>query len=347
LSLGGSALASNFKRLRRPYKLNFAVTYRCQSRCILCNIWKTNPGNELTLEEISMFARKNGFFKWIELTGGEPFLRDDLVEIVKAFRDSCKGLYLVTLPTNSLCSLERIGRMVSGMLDLRIPRLVITVSLDGYRELHDRLRGIPSNFDKAIGVFKLLRELRKTHRNLDAVFGYTMSRYNEGAFERTFQEVREAIPDITYNDFHINLAQNSENYYRNRDAPVISRHDDAVKELESILSHRRFSPSAISVLDTIFLKKLIYFARTGKSPIKSRSLELSLFMDSGGNIFPSIMSGAKVGNIKDTAFDLMPIWTGRNARSIRLALASGAEPESWTSCEAYQAMLGNLIGSLL
>jgi MoaA/NifB/PqqE/SkfB family radical SAM enzyme len=346
MNLGFSALVSNCKRLSRPYKLNFAVTYRCQSRCVTCNIWKSNPGKELTLSEIEAFAKKNGFFKWIELTGGEPFLRGDLADIVKAFRDSSRDLYLVTMPTNSLCSIERIERTVRTMLELRIPRLVITVSLDGYKELHDRLRGVPNSFEKAIAVFKLLREMRKEHSNLGFVFGYTMSKYNKGAFGKTFEEVKSAIPDITYNDFHVNLAQNSGNYYRNEGADISAYGEDAAGELESILSHRSFSPNAVSILDTLFLKKLVYFSRTGKSPMRSRSLELSLFLDSGGDVYPSIMSSAKVGNIKDSDFDLMKILNSDPASRAREAIRNGEEPQNWTSCEAYQAMLGNLLGSL-
>ncbi len=346
LNLGASALASNFKSLSRPYKLNFAVTYRCQSRCITCNIWQMKPEKELTLSEIEAFAKKNRFFKWIELTGGEPFLRDDLADIVKAFRDSSKDLYMVTLPTNSLCSIERIKSTVRTMLDLKIPKLVITVSLDGYKELHDRMRGIPNNFEKAIAVFKMLKEMRKEHSNLDFVFGYTMSRYNKGAFEKTFQEVKNAIPDVTYNDFHINLAQSSENYYRNKGADISAYGEDVARELENILSHKRFSPNPVSFLDTLFLKKLVYFARTGKSPMRNRSLELSLFMDSGGNIYPSIVSNIKVGNIKDSNFDLMRILGGDCAVKARESIRDGGESPNWTSCEAYQAMLGNLLGSL-
>ena len=252
--------------------------------------------------------------------------------------------YLVKY-TNSLCSLEHIERTVKTILELRIPKLVITVSLDGYKELHDRLRGVPNNFDKAIAVFKMLKVLRKEHRNLDFVFGYTMSKYNKGAFEKTFEEVKSAIPGISYNDFHINLAQSSDNYYRNKGADIGDGRDLA-SELESILSHKSFAPSAVSILDTLFLKKLVYFARTGKSPMRNRSLELSLFMDSGGDIYPSIVSNIKVGNIKDADFTLMNILDNDVAIHARDSIRNGGEPPNWTSCEAYQVMLGNLLGSL-
>ncbi|MDE1824747.1 MAG: radical SAM protein, partial [Candidatus Micrarchaeota archaeon] len=96
ISIVGTILKSNFTRLGRPYKLNFSITYWCQSRCTHCSIWQIRPKGELTLDEIRNFARQNNYFKWVELTGGEPFLRQDIVEIARTFRDECKGLYLLT-----------------------------------------------------------------------------------------------------------------------------------------------------------------------------------------------------------------------------------------------------------
>ena len=51
-----------------------------------CSIWKQKPGKELTFDEITEFAKKNNYFRWIGLTGGEPFLRSDIVEIVRRSR---------------------------------------------------------------------------------------------------------------------------------------------------------------------------------------------------------------------------------------------------------------------
>ena len=79
---------SNFRRLKKPYKLNFAITMWCQSRCLTCNIWQIKPKDELTLDEIREFAKKNTSFRWVGLTGGEPFLRSDIVDIAKAFKES-------------------------------------------------------------------------------------------------------------------------------------------------------------------------------------------------------------------------------------------------------------------
>ena len=346
VSLALTALKSNVTKLDKPFKLNFAITYACQSRCITCNIWEIKPKNELTTDEIREFARRNSHFKWITITGGEPFLRSDIVEIVGAFYENCKGLYLVTTPTNSLCSISMVENKIRQILALGVPRLAMTVSLDGYRELHDKIRGIPGNFDKAMENWRMLKRLKVEYPNLDFVFGYTLSKVNQGQFEKTFQAVKELFPDITYNDFHINLAQTSENYYQNSALEIRPDGMLASAELAGVLRKRKASMDPMMLVENAFLKKLVEFAKTGKSPMKCRSLEASVFMDGWGNVYPSIMWNKRVGNIRETNYDLTPILNSNEAREIRAAIKEDKEPAEWTSCEAYQVLTGSIMNLL-
>ncbi len=343
LGIARCALESNFTRLSRPYKLNFAVTMRCQSRCLTCNIWQIKPQNELGLDEIEEFSRKNRYFKWIGLTGGEPFLRSDIVEIARSFKENSKGLYLITIPTNSLCNQEKEIERIREMLQLRIPKVVITVSLDGDMELHDKVRGIPGNFDKAIGLFKSLKELQKEYSNLSVVFGYTISKINEGNLERTYKNVKMHVPEIRYNDFHINLAQLSDNYYHNVDNAIMANREIAIKEIAHAKDNRDAKFDIMEGLESRFLEGLETFASRGIPSIKCKSLDASLFMDSHGNVYPSIMWNYKIGNIRETGYDLGPIWESSQANDARLKIKLGQDPKHWTSCEAYQSILGDIL----
>ncbi len=346
MGIAGTALKSNFVKLKRPYKLNFCITYNCQSRCRTCNIWQIRPKGELTIGEIQKFAAANPYFKWIELTGGEPFLRSDIVEIAKAFKGGSNGLYILTMPTNSLCDHAMVEAKLRQILDLDIPRVAITVSLDGYKELHDMIRGIPGNYEKAIDMFKRLKELRKSYGNLYFVFGYTLSKLNMGKFEETFQAVKREIPDIRYNDFHINLAQVSTNYYNNGGMDITPNDPVVVKELADFIGSREATASAINIIENAFLRKLLEYARTGITPMPSRSLEASVYLDSFGNVFPSIMWDMKIGNVRDTGFSLDGILRGEQARHARDEKRKGNEPQHWTSCEAYQSLTGSVISIL-
>lgn len=343
----GTALRSNLGSLSKPYKLNFSVTYSCQSRCLTCSIWQMHPKNELTIEEIREFAGKNTSFRWIELTGGEVFIRDDIDEITKAFKEHCKGLYILTMPTNSLCNQSLVRRKLELILGLGIPRLAVTVSLDGYRELHDKIRGVQGNYEKAIAMARMLREMQEEHRSLSFVFGYTMSKLNHGALARTIEEVAKEVPGTTYNDFHVNLSQLSSNYYNNTGLDIKADGKEAAREIRLLLGKRHFSSDPVQIIEAAFLRNLARYAETGKQPMSSRSGEASVFLDSFGNVYPSIMWDKKLGNIRETGYYMQSILGSDAAKGVRALIKEGREPLQWTSCEAYQALLGNLASVLV
>ena len=341
VGIAGTILKSNIARLDRPYKLNFSITYWCQSRCTHCSIWQIRPKGELTLEEIKEFANQNKYFKWIELTGGEPFLRSDIVEIARTFRDACKGLYLLTMPTNSLCNYDMEIKKIEEIAQLGIPNVVITVSLDGYRELEDKIRGVPGNYDKAIRMFKGIRELGKKYGNVLCVFGFTIINANAGQFEKTVQEVMKEVPGISYSDFHVNIGQVSDNYYANINNPIIAPADQAMKDVEYLLANmkkvreRGVARMAKTYLEIRYMEGILEFLKTKKSSVPNRDGELSIFLDSYGNVFPSIMTSRKLGNIRQDG--------GSLAKMVENADLGKDKEQYFTACESYQSILGALL----
>ena len=343
LGLLGAVARSNIGKLDRPYKLNYAVTYMCQSRCTHCSIWQLRPKGELTLNEVAEFARRNSYFSWVELTGGEPFLRLDIVDIARAFAQNCGGLYLLTMPTNSLCNYDMEMAKIEEIAKLGIPNVVITVSLDGYRELEDGIRGVPGNYDRAIRLFKGIKALRGRYPNLDCTLGYTIIKRNVGQLERTVTEVMRDVPDATYSDFHVNLGQISDNYYGNapKQEEISADHALAVSDVQYLLGKARggagLNPAKMArgFLETRYMEGLVQFLRSGSSPIANRDGELSIFMDSYGNVYPSIMTSAKIGSIRENGYDVPAMLKGYNA---------GARKESYyTACEIYQSILGSIL----
>ncbi len=346
-----TALRSNFAELSHPYKLTFSMTYLCQSRCLTCSIWEIKPKGELTLDEIRQFAQKNNYFKWIELTGGEPFLRSDIVEIVRAFKENCKDLFLLTMPTNSLCNPDMVALKIEEMLKMGVPMITITLSLDGYRELHDKIRGIPGNFDKVMGMARRLHDLKVKYPGLAFVFGYTMSKFNTGQLYKTVDEVKKELPWVTFKDFHVNVGQVSDIYYSNTKLDFRADREALAGEIDEIVKKRPLELDSLpifskSIIEGAFMKKLVTYVKEDRIPMKSRSLDASLFMDSYGNVYPSIMWGRKVGNIRETQYSLDPIWHGTEADEVRKLIKEGKEPKAWTACEAYQTLVGNVLSLL-
>src|SRR5262245_45391991 len=99
--VGGARLGkANFFRLRSPLKVNLCVTYWCQYRCKTCNIWQRKPTDELTTDELLAFIGRNRSINWLDLTGGEPFLRPDFGEVLEAALRDWRQLAVVHFPTN-------------------------------------------------------------------------------------------------------------------------------------------------------------------------------------------------------------------------------------------------------
>ncbi len=347
LGMGASALKSNFSTLSVPYMLNFAMTYECNSRCETCNIWQIHrKKEELTLDEIRKFAVKNNFFRWVRLTGGEPWLREDIIEIARAFKDNSKDLYLMTMAVNSLVNREKVISGITQILDMKIPKVAITVSLDGYRELHDKIRGIPGNYNRAIEMYKTLSELRKQYPNLYHVFGYTMSKYNEGQFEKTYQEVKKDIPKLKHIDMHVNIAHSSSNYYHNQEMKDLGPSKVYPDEVRQIIKSREFELGIERTIEDIYLKKSIEYYKTGKTPMDCKSLNASVFLDPYGFLYPCTMWYRQLANIREIDYDLRNMWSKRETNDFRKDIKAKRCPNCWTPCEAHQTIVGNLAQSL-
>ena len=142
------------------------VTSSCNARCRTCFYWlELNRKGDMTYGEISKLSSTMPNFQDLWLSGGEPFLRKDLAEIISLFYDN-NGIRGVRIPTNGLPT-DQIVKTVKTVLE-QCPRiqLEIDISIDGFSTTHDRIRAVPGNFDRALQTMQELENLRKTSPNL-------------------------------------------------------------------------------------------------------------------------------------------------------------------------------------
>lgn len=341
--LASKILKTNLTSKVMPYKLNFAVTYWCNSRCNHCKIWEKQPKNEMTLDEIRKFAQNNGFFSWINLTGGEPFLRRDIVEIAQAFVENSKDLYLMNITTNCF-NPDHITGKIKELLLLKIPRFITVVSLDGDRETYKEVRGVDW-YNKVVETYKALKELSRQYNGFDVFFGYTINPFNQGKFNKTFEALKESVPGIRAADVHVNIFHTSQHYYDNiRPKTDYEMYKKSVlaelEEIEKIKQSNILSP--IGFLE----ERYVHFARqyitTGKTPMTCKALSTSVFVDPWGNVFPCTIYGRILGNLRKNDFSLQKILSSEFSNKTKKEINELKCPNCWTPCEAYQMMLANI-----
>ena len=120
------------------------VTYRCNARCNMCSRYKepSKPEDEISLETI----RKLPQMYFTNITGGEPFLRTDLKEIV---RELYKKSDRIVISTN--------GYFTDRILDLarEFPQVGIRISIEGLEKTNNEIRGLENGFQRGkSAVFK-------------------------------------------------------------------------------------------------------------------------------------------------------------------------------------------------
>jgi MoaA/NifB/PqqE/SkfB family radical SAM enzyme len=132
------------------------VCNRCNARCQMCDSWKIPRGYEITPAEVATVFGKIGSLDVVRLTGGEPFLREDILEVAEAIVDASAPAILHITTNGSFP--ERVERFAR---DFRTPsRLRFMVSFDGLAPEHDKSRGRSVTFDRALDTVRRIVSLR-------------------------------------------------------------------------------------------------------------------------------------------------------------------------------------------
>lgn len=338
LSSLGWALLRAHAGSKRPFKATVCLTERCDCRCEICWIWRKPKGNEPSPDDVARFLSRAGTIRWLNLTGGEIFLRDDVVDVVAAAVAAEPRLAILDFPTTGQRT-DRIVPAVERIAAMGVPRFFVTVSLEGPPALHDRLRGRQGAFDAMVETFRALRSIR----GVRAYLGLTLSDRNEAAVPDALAAVAARVPGFSAREVHVNVATWSGHYYANTQAGVRKPTDFRAATAPIRALRRRFSPA--DLLETTYLRLVPEHVRTGRSPLPCRSLSTSVFVAPSGDVHPCTVYDRPLGNAWATP--LPEILGTAEAQEARRAVAEDRCPGCWSPCEAYQTILSQVPRALL
>lgn len=184
------------KALIKPFeksRLNqviFFVTSKCNLRCQHCFYWRSlNKSDDLRFEEIEKISQNLPNFNLLLLSGGEPFLREELVEIIRLFWKNNR-ISFVGIPTNGTLT-TRIVSQTKKILEID-PKLSVNLyfSIDGLAPLHDSIRRVKGSFKKALKSIREVNNLKKHHQNLSVNINTVISASNLKEIEQFINFIR-------------------------------------------------------------------------------------------------------------------------------------------------------------
>lgn len=277
----------NHQRLVRPVFLDYAVTWRCNARCVMCDTWQNKDGAELeiTPDQWRGILKRDADFisgvRKVGLTGGEPFIRPDLVELIRIFHQAIPKAR-ISVVSNGLMTeriLERLAEIKSFC-----PQMVFSVSLDGLNQIHDKVRGIPGAFDKAMATMKGALELGFT-----VTSGMTISAYNYDQIE----PLHRLLSSLGV-DFSCNLMETGANFHTAGEtrAPGLDQAQSAkVKNDLKQFPHHYYMDNIRRRLEGQPRDLPCYSGLT------------SYFLHPNGDVAYCNLLGEPLGNLKETAFE--------------------------------------------
>lgn len=156
-------LLRSTRREKRLGTVILFVTSRCNAFCQTCFYHaELNQPGDLTFAQLEKVSQTMPAITDLWLSGGEPTLRRDLSEIIDLFVAN-NGANRIIIPTNALIKTRVFEVVDSALASHPGIDLYLNIALDGYGETHDRIRGVPGNWSKALDCIESLYPLKEKY----------------------------------------------------------------------------------------------------------------------------------------------------------------------------------------
>lgn len=333
----------------RPIHLTFFVTRRCNSRCPFCFYLKSTPLhppplargggggvntlNELSLDEIQKVSKSLGSLLWLAFSGGEIYLRDDLVEISKVFYKNNRPAIML-YPTNGLLPELIRGRTEEILRHCKKSVIVVKLSIDGLNEAHDKLRGTPHSFDKTMKTYSLLEKLLEKYPNFELGVNTVFCSENQDSMDKIIDFV-SGLKNIKTHTISLIRGSLADESYKKID---YKKYLHAIKRLEENLKNKtsgtyRFKGVRIKAAQDILQRNLIHQTiLEQKKVIQCYAGRLNLVLTENGDVYPCEILTERLGNVKDYEYDIKKILRSGNTKKI---LSSIQDKKCFCTHECY------------
>jgi MoaA/NifB/PqqE/SkfB family radical SAM enzyme len=293
----------------------------------MCSIWKIKDHHEAAP---ALYEKLPKTLRDVNISGGEPFLRKDIAEIVTVIHRHLPRARIV-VSSNGLMG----EPLVSKALELKeiFPTIGFAFAIDGIGETHDFIRGTEGGFDKVLSV---VRELKNAGiKNIR--IAYTLTAENAEHMIRVYELARQLGVQFT-----MQMAHDSEFFFGRHESTIVKNNhaafgghtirDDFEKVIEGELSSYDLKR---------WVRAYVYYGMyrllsEGVRPFSSQPGAEFFYLDPKGDIYPSVVHNYVMGNLVENDFDT--IWNSRESDEIRKKCQEDQMPY-WMGCMLRKALV--------
>ncbi len=281
--------------MKRKLYGSIIITYRCNAKCNMCDCFKhpTKPEEEIPLEVIEKLPE----MAFTNITGGEPFIRKDIKDIVREIRKKTRR---IVISTNGYFS-ERILELCD-----EFPEVGIRISIEGLQETNDAIRGLKDGFQKGYGTLTEL--VKRGHKDIG--FGMTIQDLNAHDVINLYR-----ISDQLGMEFATTTLHNSF-YFRKTDNHI---HDceTVSRSIEGLVNQLLQSSSPKKWFRAYFNHGLINYLYGNKRYLPCEMGLNGFFVDPYGDVLPcnGMIEKQSMGNLHEKTWE--EIWHSKQANRVR------------------------------
>jgi MoaA/NifB/PqqE/SkfB family radical SAM enzyme len=319
-----------------PITLTYSVTAACQSKCKTCNIgahYQANPNvteKDLNLDEIEHIFASVGHVYFFNISGGEPFLRKDLHEII---RIACKHLrpHIIHIPTNAIAS-QSICDLTIQCLEVIAeynPKMPLTVkpSIDGVGVLHDEIRGVSGNFRQLEKTIKYLREVANEYPNLQLELGTVVSTFNY----KHLPEIEDYVHSLGVQSYRNEIAEQRAEFFNLSDpiTPDADTYEKLITEfsakIRKNLGKKRHLTKIMESLRLVYYDLAVRILREQRQVIPCFAGISNVHINHDGGVWPCCVLGYSkpMGFLRDYHCDFQKVWHSDRAKEVRRYIRDG------------------------
>lgn len=267
--------------------------------CKMCNIWAnpTDGREEITPETLLRLPQ----LKFINLTGGEPFVRTDLEEIVRVCYTRSPRIVISTS-----------GWFHERVIDLarKFPQIGIRISIEGLAAKNDELRGREGGFERGLATLKRLQEMGVK----DIGFGCTVGGDNSADMLQLYQLASEMGLEFATAALH-------NSFYFHKHDNVIPDRESVTRDFKKLVDLQLAERHPKSWFRAYFNMGLINYVNGGKRLLPCEAGSANFFVDPWGEVYPcngmeKHLWMESMGNLHECE-DFMELWNSEQAQRVR------------------------------
>jgi MoaA/NifB/PqqE/SkfB family radical SAM enzyme len=305
----------NYQTLPSPPFLILFINSICNQKCEHCFYWRNlNRRDDLSKEELFALSRSLGRIENLNLSGGEPFLRPEFGEICRQFirHNQVRQIYV---PTNGYFTEKTIKQISETLEEKSLDLFVAEISLDGLGEFHNKFRGSPGAFDKAMQTYDALSELQARDPRLRIHAISTATEVNMDEIERLTTYLFDRCPKMDHHNLALIRGDRKNPSLQGPNLQQYQRLYEYLRRLWASREENRYG----SIVEPMLQWAKSRTAARQEQVIPCRAGVLNAVVYSNGDV--SVCENhPPLGNLREKSF--WEIWGSPEAHSLRKSIAA-------------------------